>query len=98
MATTKAQLIASIQASIEGTKKQAEAALSTVIETIKKDLSKEGRIAISGLGTFSVIERAARVGRNPATGAELKIKAAKKAKFKAAPDLTAAAEKFKKKK
>lgn len=76
-------------------KTQAKTSLDMLVEFVKSGLRKEGRIAVSGLGTFSVGKRAARVGRNPATGEKLKIKATKTAKFKAAPDLKEAANKFK---
>ena len=96
--TTKAELIDKIAASIEGTKKQAAAAIDVIIDTIKNDLKKEGRCAIAGLGTFNVTKRAARTGRNPSTGEPLKIKASQNAKFKASPEVKEAAGKFKFKK
>ncbi|MDB5773561.1 MAG: DNA-binding protein HU-beta [Burkholderiales bacterium] len=77
------------------TKVQAKASMDMLIEFIKTGLRKEGRFAVSGLGTFTVGKRAARIGRNPMTGEKLKIKATKTAKFKAAPDLKEAANKFK---
>lgn len=77
------------------TKVQAKASMDLLVEFIKAGLKKDGRIAVSGLGTFSVGKRAARVGRNPMTGEKLKIKASKTAKFKASPDLKDAANKFK---
>ncbi len=76
-------------------KVQAKASMDLLVDFIKTGLRKDGRFAVSGLGTFSVGKRAARVGRNPATGEKLKIKATKTAKFKAAPDLKEAANKFK---
>ena len=69
------------------TKVEANRVLDTVIGIIHTDLKKEGRCSIPGLGTFSVTKRAARTGRNPATGEKLKIKATKNARFKAAPAL-----------
>jgi DNA-binding protein HU-beta len=77
------------------TKVQAKASMEMLIEFIKTGLRKEGRFAVSGLGTFTVGKRAARIGRNPMTGEKLKIKATKTARFKAAPDLKEAANKFK---
>ncbi|AYR23398.1 HU family DNA-binding protein [Herbaspirillum rubrisubalbicans] len=50
-------------------------------------LKKEGRFSFADLGTFSVTERAARKGRNPATGEPIKIKASKSVRFKPAPAL-----------
>jgi DNA-binding protein HU-beta len=87
-----------IDAIAEGTgvtKVQAKDGMEMLIGFIKDGLKKEGRFSVSGLGTFTVTKRAARVGRNPMTGAKLKIKASKNAKFKAAPDLKEAATKFK---
>lgn len=76
-------------------KNQAKAGMEMLVDFIKTGLRKEGRFAVTGLGTFSVGKRAARVGRNPMTGEKLKIKASKTAKFKAAPDLKEAVNKFK---
>lgn len=66
-----------------------------LFELIQTGVRKEGRFAMSGLGTFVVGKRAARTGRNPAIGEKLEIKATNTAKFRAAPDLKAVAEKFK---
>lgn len=93
--TTKAEMIDQIAAAIDGNKKQGQAALNAVIDIVKNDLKKEGRVSIFGLGTFTVGKRAARTGRNPSTGAAIKIKASKTARFKAAPALKEAAAKFK---
>lgn len=76
-------------------KNQAKAGMEMLVDFIKTGLRKEGRFAVTGLGTFSVGKRAARVGRNPMTGEKLKIKASKTAKFKASPDLKEAVNKFK---
>jgi DNA-binding protein HU-beta len=76
-------------------KVQAKAGMELMVDFIKAGLRKDGRFAVSGLGTFSVGKRAARIGRNPLTGEKLKIKATKTAKFKASPDLKEAANKFK---
>jgi DNA-binding protein HU-beta len=92
---TKSEMIENIAAETGVTKAQAKAGMEMLVDFIKTGLRKEGRVAVTGLGTFSVGKRAARVGRNPATGEKLKIKATKTAKFKAAPDLKEAANKFK---
>jgi DNA-binding protein HU-beta len=91
----KSEMIEAIAEKTGVTKVQAKASMDMLVDFIKAGLKKEGRFAVSGLGTFSVGKRAARVGRNPMTGEKLKIKATKTAKFKAAPDLKEAANKFK---
>lgn len=91
----KSEMIEAIAEKTGVSKVQAKASMDMLVEFIKSGLRKEGRFAVSGLGTFSVGKRAARVGRNPMTGEKLKIKATKTAKFKAAPDLKEAANKFK---
>ena len=64
-------------------KKDAEAALKAFTETVADELKKGEKIALVGFGTFEVSERAAREGRNPQTGAPMKIAASKAPKFKA---------------
>lgn len=91
----KSEMIEAIAAKTGVTKTQAKAGLDMLIDIVHTGVKKEGRFALSGLGTFSVGQRAARVGRNPATGEKLKIKASKTARFKAAPALKEAAKKFK---
>lgn len=71
----------------ELTKKLAGEAIDTLFEAIAKTLKRGDKVAIAGVGTFSVRKRAARVGRNPATGATIKIKASKNVAFKAAKAL-----------
>ncbi len=58
-------------------------ALDALVGAIKDTLKKNGSVTLVGFGTFSVGKRAARAGRNPRTGAEIKIKAAKVPKFRA---------------
>jgi DNA-binding protein HU-beta len=70
--------------------KQANEVLSGAITAIGKHLKKGARIRIAGLGTLEVRKRAARMGRNPATGEAIKIKASKKVAFRAAKDLSEA--------
>lgn len=79
---TKAELIANIAEDVELSKADAERALNSVIDNIKKTLKSGDSITISGFGTFSVTDRKAREGRNPATGETIQIKASKAAKFK----------------
>ncbi len=70
--------------------KQANEVLTEAITSIGKHLKKGARIRIAGLGTLEVRKRAARMGRNPATGEAIKIKASKKVAFRAAKDLSEA--------
>jgi DNA-binding protein HU-beta len=69
------------------TKRACEAVLGDLVGTITKHLKKGERIRIAGLGILQVRRRAARMGRNPATGEAIKIKASKKVAFRAAKDL-----------
>ncbi|MEZ5853989.1 MAG: HU family DNA-binding protein [Hyphomicrobiaceae bacterium] len=68
-------------------KKQANEILSQTIEMITGHLKKGARIRIGGLGILQVKKRPARMGRNPATGEQIKIKASKKVAFRAAKEL-----------
>jgi DNA-binding protein HU-beta len=87
--------IEEVAAAAEVAKPQARIMLDRLVELIQAGVHKAGRFPLSGLGTFAVGKRAARTGRNPATGEKLNIKARNTAKFRAAPDLKAAAKKFK---
>ena len=68
-------------------KSQVNAMLTGMIKEITKHLKKGTRISIGGLGILQVRKRPARMGRNPATGEAIKIKASKKIAFRAAKDL-----------
>jgi DNA-binding protein HU-beta len=68
-------------------KKQAEAILNDMVGLITKHLKKGARIRVPGLGILLVRKRAARMGRNPATGEAIKIKASKKVAFRPAKEL-----------
>ena len=68
-------------------KKAAEAILTDMVDRIAKHLKKGERVRIVGLGILQVRKRAARMGRNPATGEPLQIKASKKVAFRAAKEL-----------
>ena len=68
-------------------KKQSEAILNDMVALITKHLKKGDRIRMPGLGILQVRKRAARMGRNPATGEAIKIKASKKVAFRAAKEL-----------
>lgn len=71
----------------EMAKKQSEAVLSSMVDMVVKHLKKGDRIRIGGLGILVVRRRAARMGRNPATGEPIKIKASRKVAFRAAKEL-----------
>jgi DNA-binding protein HU-beta len=66
---------------------QARQALEVAIETVSDELASGGEVALAGFGKFSVSHRAARQGRNPATGETINIAASKAAKFSAASAL-----------
>ncbi len=71
----------------EISKKQSEEMLNDMVAMIVKHLKKGDRIRIGGLGILVVRKRAARMGRNPATGEPIQIKASKKVAFRASKDL-----------
>lgn len=79
----KAELINAIVAKSEMSKKDADVALSAVIDSIKEALKAGEKVQIVGFGTFSVKERAARTGKNPATGETIQIAACKVPAFAA---------------
>ena len=68
-------------------RKQATVMLSDFTDMISKHLKKGSKVRISGIGVLQVRKRPARMGRNPATGATIKIKASKKVAFRAAKEL-----------
>ena len=68
-------------AKVTCTKKEAEEAVNTIFGAITKALKKGNKVTLIGFGTFSVTKRAARKGRNPQTGKEMKIAARKVPKF-----------------
>jgi DNA-binding protein HU-beta len=71
-------------------KKQALAVMADLVATLTTHLKQGTKIRLSGLGTLEVRQRAARTGRNPATGEAIQIKASKKIAFRAAKELKAA--------
>ncbi|MBT1700942.1 HU family DNA-binding protein [Fulvivirgaceae bacterium PWU4] len=85
----KAELVSKIAEDAGITKTQAATALDSFVEGVTKTLKSGDRVTLVGFGTFSVTKRAARKGRNPATGETIKIKAKKVAKFKAGKELQA---------
>jgi DNA-binding protein HU-beta len=74
-------------AKVTATKKDAQAAVDCVFDTITKALKKKGEVTLIGFGTFKVAKRKARTGRNPKTGEALKIKAKSVPKFVAGKGL-----------
>ena len=86
----KAQLIDAIAKEAKLSKVDSGKALDATISAISKALKKGDRVALVGFGSFSVAKRAARTGRNPQTGKEIKIAAKKVAKFKAGAELAKA--------
>lgn len=86
----KGDLINQIAADADLSKAQATAALNSVTGAIQKTLKKGDKVTLVGFGTFSVSKRSARTGRNPQTGAEIKIPAKKVVKFKAGKELSSA--------
>ncbi|MEN6317495.1 MAG: HU family DNA-binding protein [Syntrophaceae bacterium] len=84
---TKAELIA-VMADDAGISKAAAAkALDAYTGAVTKELKKSGKLGLVGFGTFSVVKRKAREGRNPQTGKTIKIAAKKVVKFKAGKKL-----------
>ena len=86
----KTELIAAIATKTGMTKKDAGAALDVVLGTVTKALKSNDKVQIIGFGTFEVRKRAASVGKNPQTGADVKIPATKVPGFKAAKALKVA--------
>ena len=84
---TLKHLAAALSEEHELSKKQTEAIMNDLIAMMVKHLKKGERIRIGGFGILQVRKRAARMGRNPATGEPIKIKASKKVAFRAAKDL-----------
>jgi DNA-binding protein HU-beta len=78
----KTELVEHMAKHAEISKAAAGRALESLMGAVKTTLKKGGTVALVGFGTFAVGKRAARVGRNPKTGAALKIKAAKVPKFR----------------
>lgn len=84
------ELVDAVAAKTGCTKACADRTLAAVIDVVTTTLTKGGNVALVGFGTFEVRKRAARNGRNPSTGAAIKIKASKAPAFKAGATLKAA--------
>ena len=83
----KADLVARIAEEAEITRHQAEKALNALMDGVQDALSNGDNVTLVGFGTFSVMPRAARKGRNPQTGREIFIPASKTPKFRAGKGL-----------
>ena len=94
---TQELVLAVLQDSKSGieTKASAERAVNAVLDAIETGIKKDAVVQLIGFGTFTVKTRAARKGRNPSTGAEIKIKASKTVGFKAGVALKETAKKAK---
>ena len=84
---TKAEFVDQVADSGGLTKKETEAVLTAVFDTMSKAVREEKRFSYPGFGTFTVKERAARQGRNPRTGEAIDVKPSRTVGFKAAPAL-----------
>ena len=83
----KAELVEAVSDKAGITKKQAGSVIDAITDTVKETLSKGERITLVDFGTFHVMKRKAREGRNPRTGKKLEIPAKKVAKFRAGKKL-----------
>ena len=92
----KSELIAALAGKAELSKKDAEKALNAFVDVVNETLAKGEKVQLIGFGTFEVKERAARMGRNPQTGAAIKIAASKAPVFKVGKALKDAVNKKKK--
>ena len=79
----KTELVAAMAGQAGLSKKDAEKALKAFTDVVAEELKKDGKVQLVGFGTFEVSSRAAREGRNPQSGAPMKIAASKAPKFKA---------------
>lgn len=91
----KSELISAIAGKANASKEATGILLNATIEAIAEALARGENVQLIGFGTFSVNERAARTGRNPQTGKEMKIAAKKVARFKAGSALSASMNKTK---
>ncbi|MBR0491409.1 MAG: HU family DNA-binding protein [Clostridia bacterium] len=79
----KSELVAALSTKTGASKKASEASLNALVDIISSTLKKGDKVQLVGFGTFETRKRAARKGRNPQTGAEMKIPASKSPVFKA---------------
>lgn len=83
----KAQLIQELASRFDGNRKQAQAALDHVLDTITRQIVKGERVVITGFGAFEKVDRPARTARNPRTGERVKVKKTSVPKFKPGAEL-----------
>lgn len=79
----KAELVSAIATETGLSKRDTEKTVNSFVNVVSEELAKKGKVQLIGFGTFETRDRAARTGRNPQTGAELKIKASTVPAFKA---------------
>ncbi len=84
---TKGDLINTVAKAAKTSKRAAEDSVNATFAALTKVIKKDKRVQVAGFGTFSVRARKARSGRNPRTGAAIKIKASRTVGFKPAPNL-----------
>ena len=94
---TKEKFVTKLAQGAKVTKTQADAMFSAFVEMVAASIKKGERVALPGLGVFSVVQKKARTGRNPGTGAAIKIPARKAVKFSASSALKQGLNKAKKK-
>ena len=78
----KAQLVEAVRKTLGSSKADAERGVNAVLDGIKKGLKKDKAVQLVGFGSFSVKKRKARMGRNPQTGAKIRIAASRTVGFK----------------
>ncbi|MBI4209575.1 MAG: HU family DNA-binding protein [Deltaproteobacteria bacterium] len=83
----KAELIQAVAAKAKSSKAAVENIVNAFTGTVASALKRKDKVTLVGFGTFGLSSRAARMGRNPQTGEQIKIKASKNVKFKAGKDL-----------
>lgn len=84
---TKVQLIEVLSESVNMSKKQVEKVLNNLAEAIQNTLNEEKKVSLTGIGTFSVVERQPRLARNPKTGEKVQVPHRKVVKFKLSKQL-----------
>lgn len=89
----KGEFVEALADRLEVSRAQADRALTAVLEILQESMEKGEKVAFTGFGSFDVSERAARTGRNPQTGATIKIAAARVPRFSAGATLKAAVNK-----
>jgi DNA-binding protein HU-beta len=83
----QAELVSAVATALDLSRKQAEAAVSAVLAPISGALARGEEVKLNGFGAFEVVDRPARAGRNPQTGAAIEIAASQSVKFKPAKAL-----------